>query len=613
MPQDIAGITTERDSLDFRDLLYSPALLPLPKALWPRRSAMRIRDQGQEGSCAGFGLAAVIDYLNTLEARSAKAVSARMLYEMGKRHDKWPGSDYDGTSARGAMKGWHKNGVCLEKEWPFDPEQPGFLNHKRAEQALQMPLGAYYRILPRRPDVHAALVESGAVFATAQVHSGWDDPKRGRIRWDPDAEPGEMFGHAFAILGYTQEGFLVQNSWGPSWGGLTYRKQRYRGLAIWSYADFDAHVWDLWVARRARPVESLQALATGWMREGNAGTQRAEKAPAQFAIRDHYIHLDDGLLDGRGDYPTSEPALVESYRRVLQTENPEHIVLYAHGGLNTIKASARRVNQWKPVFQANGIYGLHFIWETGFWAELQDILFGREKEVRERAGGFGTWWDRIIEKTTGWAGRALWREMREDAALAFATPHSGGSRAMRLLAKEIAKRPAAQRPKIHLVGHSAGAILLARLLDQWKVQPGLPIETMTLFAPACTLDLYHASIFPAVKERRVQRLSNFLLDDRREQSDTVGNIYRKSLLYLVSRAYQDKYAITPLLGMARYLNRVRTTGAKSRIEHFTPLTDPDKCLADTHGAFDNDVNTMNSMLAIVLGKRPRTRFEPKDL
>ena len=29
-----------------------------------------------------------------------------MLYEMARRYDEWPGENYEGSSARGAMKGW---------------------------------------------------------------------------------------------------------------------------------------------------------------------------------------------------------------------------------------------------------------------------------------------------------------------------------------------------------------------------------------------------------------------------------------------------------------------------------------------------------------------------
>jgi hypothetical protein len=52
-----------------------------------------ILNQGQEGACTGLGLATVANYL--LRRRKIvsdpKPVSARMLYEMARRYDEWPG------------------------------------------------------------------------------------------------------------------------------------------------------------------------------------------------------------------------------------------------------------------------------------------------------------------------------------------------------------------------------------------------------------------------------------------------------------------------------------------------------------------------------------------
>ena len=142
----------------------------------------------KSGACGGFGLAAVIDYLNQLRHRDGiidhfEKVSSRMLYEMGKRHDRWPGEAYEGSSARGAMKGWHKHGVCGEDDWPYSAGSAGSLTTLRQQRALANPLGAYYRILPSRTDMQAALNEVGAVFATAYVHAGWKNPVKGRIEF----------------------------------------------------------------------------------------------------------------------------------------------------------------------------------------------------------------------------------------------------------------------------------------------------------------------------------------------------------------------------------------------------------------------------------------------
>ena len=48
-----------------------------------------------------------------------------MLYELARRYDEWPGENYAGSSARGAMKGWHKHGVCAETMWPSHATEHG--------------------------------------------------------------------------------------------------------------------------------------------------------------------------------------------------------------------------------------------------------------------------------------------------------------------------------------------------------------------------------------------------------------------------------------------------------------------------------------------------------
>ncbi len=126
---------TRRDSADFRDRIYQPALVRLQDQLISDRERIRILDQGREGACTGFGLAAMVNYLN-IGRGIEEEVSARMLYEMAKRHDRWPGEDYEGSSARGAMKGWYKNGVCPDSDWPYNPQRPGYFTRNRQQEAL---------------------------------------------------------------------------------------------------------------------------------------------------------------------------------------------------------------------------------------------------------------------------------------------------------------------------------------------------------------------------------------------------------------------------------------------------------------------------------------------
>ncbi|NIO29512.1 MAG: peptidase C1, partial [Candidatus Latescibacteria bacterium] len=322
MPKENSPVT-RRDSLDFRDRIYQPALVPLKEQLLPQKSFMNVRDQGYEGACSGFGLAAVIDYLNRSKGIK-EPVSTRMLYEMAKRHDRWPGEDYEGSSARGAMKGWHKNGVCPEEDWPYDPDDPGFLTRQRQVAALEYPLGAYYRILPKRSDAHAALNEVEAIFATADTHRGWDNVDNGLIPYKPAY--GSQGGHAFAILGYTEEGFIVQNSWGDDWGGLQMNGAFYPGCAIWRYDDFEDNVWDLWVARLALPVTEAKTLRVGAYIDVGGRSEAKVIAPPQHEIRDHYVHIDDGEFDRFGDYPSHEDQVREIIQRAVTGDGkpPKH-------------------------------------------------------------------------------------------------------------------------------------------------------------------------------------------------------------------------------------------------------------------------------------------------
>ena len=92
-------------------------------------------------------------------------------------------------------------------------------------------------------------------------------------------------------------------------------------------------------------------------------------------------------------------------------------------------------------------------------------------------------------------------------------------------------------------------------------------------------------------------------------------IYRKSLLYLVSRAYQKKGEVVPLMGMARYLEDLPDDGVVSRLHHYDNVKNPRKTTSTKHGRFDNDEPTMNSLLEIILGEEPSDtrKFTQDDL
>jgi hypothetical protein len=209
------------DGIDFRDQMYVPTLVevPLQRDLEDYLTlGVPILDQGRDGACTGFGLAAVAHYL--LRTRKVfpdpVPISPAMLYAMARRYDEWAGEDYEGSSCRGAMKGWYKHGVCGADQWRAGPDGAPVLSQAVVADAAQRPLGAYFRVNHKNlVALHAALAEVGVLYASARVHSGWTQVGAdGRIPF----QEGELGGHAVAIVAYDQDGLWIQNSWGSAWG-----------------------------------------------------------------------------------------------------------------------------------------------------------------------------------------------------------------------------------------------------------------------------------------------------------------------------------------------------------------------------------------------------------
>lgn len=128
------------DVIDFRDKLFEPTLKEVPPVL-PLENFMKaeapILDQGQEGACTGFALATVAHYLLRMRAvqPDETQVSPFMFFSIAKKYDEFAGEDTDYSSARGAIKGWHKHGVCSLRNW--GKSYDGVYNRKIATDAAK--------------------------------------------------------------------------------------------------------------------------------------------------------------------------------------------------------------------------------------------------------------------------------------------------------------------------------------------------------------------------------------------------------------------------------------------------------------------------------------------
>lgn len=591
---------TQPDVPDTRDWIYQPALISLEKYIDPVvHTRRKILDQKSEGACTGFAVAAAINILNQRAEREIE-VSARMLYEMAKCNDEWPGESYDGSSLRGAINGWKNMGVCEDSMWPYRVgANKGSLTVENAKNARNNTIGAYYRLKPVISDFHAALNETGVIAVSAKVHQGWDEASDGIIEYHKKTDGG----HAFVIVGYNDKGFWIQNSWGKSWGD--------NGVALWLYEDWVKNVMDAWVFRLALPTPQIFNMRSESSRLPIDEAEISKKsAVPRSKIAGHFVHIDDGEYMSSGRYWSTEDDVEKTAVLVANNSKYKHILLYAHGGLNSPKDSARRIAAMKDVYKANGIYPFHVMYDTGIVEELKDLILRKEASASERAGGFSDWVDRFVEGLVRRPGTLLWDEMKQDAFDAFAAD-GAGTNALNHFIKHIKKN--GRRVNYHLVGHSTGAVLIAHLLQTLR-KTSVNFKTCSLMAPACTVDLYQKAYLPVLEKETKLRLGDmsiYNLKNVLELDDNVAKIYQKSLLYLVSRAF-ERVDDKPLLGMEKFEKLVTTINSQPKFIYSNGV-EGQRTRSTSHGGFDNDIYTMNHILRRVLGEAPKQPFTKDNL
>jgi len=269
-----------------------------------------------------------------------------------------------------------------------------------------------------------------------------------------------------------------------------------------------------------------------------------------------------------------------------------------------------------PALEA-GIFPISLIWKTDFWTTLRNIL--TDAVSRRRPEGFldsskDFMLDRLDDALEPLArvigGKSQWDEMKENA---FAASQRGGGLALVAdLLRDLTGRFPSLR--IHLVSHSAGSILFGGFVERLaKGGKGVPIETCTLWAPACTMDVYHNQYLPSIRSGAIRKFTLFTLTDKAERDDTCANIYHKSLLYLVSHAFEATLPKAPflrerkgeaLLGMARFVSEL-APAERNWDWVQAPNANPTSSLAASgakaHGAFDDDAATLASTFGRIVG------------
>lgn len=348
------------------------------------------------------------------------------------------------------------------------------------------------------------------------------------------------------------------------------------------------------------------------------------------ALRPHLVNLKVGRLSGEGEAsstPEDIDAIFEQHLPQAVSELPAgqklRLLFYAHGGLvseaSGLQIASKHIDWWRR----NGVYPVYFIWETGFFETIGQLLGRAQQGSRAVSRGLADFTtDPLLEiGARVLQGPRIWGGMKSSAEHAVDPPSgSGGSGDIGGGAHYVARQlkafcdAHAGQLELHAVGHSAGSIFHSHFLP---LAHGLGVpafKTAHFLAPAVRVDTFRQHLLEHIGPgRAVESLTLYTMRRDFERQDNCAQIYRKSLLYLIFNALEDRRA-TAILGLEESLRgdadlkRLFGLGATSATPSgvvWSPTpgdTGRSASTSQSHGGFDDDAPTMNSIVRRVLDK-----------
>jgi hypothetical protein len=355
--------------------------------------------------------------------------------------------------------------------------------------------------------------------------------------------------------------------------------------------------------------------------------------PTELAdLRPYVINLRQGVFSDDGEMTSSSADVDAIFDEELTREADAakergeklRVLFYAHGGLVSESSALRLAHQHVQWWRRNRVYPIYFIWETGLFETIGQLLDRTRSRARAAARDvFDHTTDRLVEATVrALGGATIWGGMKRSAERA-----SGDEGGARYAAGKLAAFCNAHGDvvELHAVGHSAGAIFHAHFLPAALTAGAPEFAGLHLLAPAIRVDTFTRLLVPRMGSG-VAHTTVFTMRKDLERADNCARVYRKSLLYLISKALEDKRN-TPILGLEESLRDDRDLRAlfglgspinnKGEVVWSQSVADHGRSASrsTTHGGFDNDAATMNSVARRVLGKNDTEPLEedfPRD-
>lgn len=222
-------------------LLAAPAAIPASKDL--REAWWKINNQGSTGSCVGWGTADGVLRWHFVKANRLpkdQLLSPRFIWMASKETDAFVSQpttfiELEGTSLKSALDIARKFGAVLDSVLAFGSGKL-YPNDSQTFYALaaQRKIGSYFNLGTNLTNWRTWLATKGPILTRLGVDATWDNATQTNGRLDVYQPNTVRGGHAVAFVGYTQDRFIVRNSWGTSWGekGFAYASNAYAQAAF---------------------------------------------------------------------------------------------------------------------------------------------------------------------------------------------------------------------------------------------------------------------------------------------------------------------------------------------------------------------------------------------
>jgi hypothetical protein len=339
-------------------------------------------------------------------------------------------------------------------------------------------------------------------------------------------------------------------------------------------------------------------------------------------LRPHVVNLKFGELSSSGLYTNTKADVERIFRENIPEltrnwGNPLKLMFYAHGGLVSEASGLASALDQIDFWIGNRVYPIFFIWETGFLETVSDIIKGVFTGRRGFFDFTSDLWNKFLESAARPGGLAVWGRMKRSAEVSVLS--GGGGQLVASEAAELVKRNGFE---VYAAGHSAGCIFHSHFIPALLTR-GLPqVKSLHFLAPAVNIPTFQAKLAANIG-KEIQHLTMYTMKKDFERQDKAGP-YLGSLLYLVHHSFEMPDE-NPILGLEENLRNDSKMTELFGLQG-QPANDADvvfsvtsvlaaankQSRATSHGDFDNDPYTMESVAKAILGQEQLLRPFPKN-